>query len=106
MAGTGFPAVKAVCRSEKQAFRQQKILVPFHMEFDVPAKNIKDLMVRMGVDVEIKAGTLVAFIMPYIHKFAMKNMIPVNHADSITQENDFCNILDDLSNGSYGKGGG
>jgi hypothetical protein len=83
MAGMGFPAVKVVCRSEKQASRQERILVPFHMEFNVPGKNIEDLMVRVGVDAEIKAGTLVAFIMPYLHKVAVKNTIPMSHVDSI-----------------------
>jgi hypothetical protein len=103
MAGTGFPAMKAVCRSEKQAFRQEKILVPFHMKFDIPAKNIKDLVVRMGVDLKIEAGALIAFIMPYLHKAAMKNMILMQHTDTIPQESDFCNVFDDFNNGFYEK---
>jgi hypothetical protein len=84
MAGTGFPAVKAVCRSEKQAFRLKKIPVPFHIKFNVPAKNIEDFIVRVGVAVEIKAGTLIAFIMPYLHKIAVKNMILMFHAVRVT----------------------
>jgi uncharacterized lipoprotein YbaY len=83
MAGTGLPSVKVVCRSEKQAFRPERILVPFHIEFNVPAKNIKDLMVRVSVDAEVKAGTLIAFIMPYLHKVAMKNTIPISHVNSV-----------------------
>jgi hypothetical protein len=101
MVGTGFPAMKVIRRGEKQAFGLERVLVPFHIEFNVSGKNVEYFIFRVGMRVKINAGAFIAFAVPNVHIVVAKNAFLVDHSQRIPHNGDFCNVFDDPGNGFF-----